>query len=399
MASIAKITHDDVKDFTKFLIEAGNVYAVDENLWITTKLSNEKVKIKDKGDKELPIKIYHTNRENGEYHVLNPFKETTASNKAADWFYHTIEMRMAYTLSSILKEIIELSISKEDAAQAKMVQLLTVIDVSRLIAEESMIEQLDMIQPKELISVFYHSRQKQGQVQSDINDPDVIAKYKKIKKKTWTFISDAFWSIFGCAPSEIHKLLSYTATTIPAPHSETLITLMFRYFKILEPICKILDISCPDIEQFSSHLVYIEKYQRLVTFDDTLVNRPVKEITPPWGREVNPPVQAGPVQGNISGPVNSGPLFSKGVPQVVMTGHGIQNIDGTIGASNPTMSIPNTGQKFGSTGFVQSGPMGFGTRPQFINNGPMYNRGFGSMGIQQNPMFNQTYLKNRDGIL
>lgn len=377
-SAVTKITHEDAQAFVKFLMEAGGVYKVDDDLFIRSCHDDEKIVIeeKDGDEKAIPIKIYHTMRSSGEYFVLNPFKETTVANKALQWFIRTIKIRLAMTTLSMIEDIITLSLNKDDTS-GKLVELLNIIDVAEIKPEANMVEQLNSIDPEDIMTIFYQPRQKQGQIQSNLDDPETWLKYKKVKKKTWTVINDVFWAIFGCAPNEIHKLFTYTATTIPAPQSETVITLFFRFYKLVEPICKILGIAYPDIEQFSNHLVYIEKYQRLATYDDTLVNRPVKEIVPPWHTEIKAPT------GEIVTPIQT--KVSSGVPQVVMTNHGMQAINTNVPVTSTIVpqAVP-TGHRFGNMGFVQQGAFqGAGAGITFGTQAPRFG---GMMGGNQQGM-------------
>ena len=78
--AVNKITHDDVTNFIKLLVEIGDVFTIDKDEYFVRNKTNEKlIKLKE-GEKEFPIKIYHNNRVPGDYFYADEINQLDWQN-------------------------------------------------------------------------------------------------------------------------------------------------------------------------------------------------------------------------------------------------------------------------------------------------------------------------------
>lgn len=345
--TVKKVTHEDVTEYIKLLVEIGGVHSVDDEFNILLKKKHEPCYVKDKDGTETTLKIYHNNRIAGDYLVLNPFKESAVLNPAIAWFNLNLEQKMRVSLLRVMEEVIDAVVDKDEATLLELQKYMTFGPTPAI---RTMKDELRKIEPDDFLYVFYDRQKKKGEVQSSIGDPTTQEKYKsRVKPKTWAFACEMFEAIFIAGPERFHEVFNHTSSTLGAPHCETTIRLAYEFFKVLNPICKILGLPDVDMDLWAEHLPYVEKYQAMTKWDDGLRQKPLKEIQAPWSKEVTQvpsPVQAQAVQSPPStpGPMMTGTGYgtpSRGVPQVIMTPEGMKPI-GVAPVTNypPPMGYP-----------------------------------------------------------
>ena len=360
--AVNKITHEDVTNFIKLLVEIGDVFVIDKDEYFVRNKTNEKlIKLKE-GEKEFPIKIYHNNRIPGDYFILNLFKEGSIPNEAQRWYFNVVDEIVSMYMRLIFNGLINIF---ENNETDKIIALNKIIEFDeKLKPEKSMKEEIKKLDFSDILTIFYDKNTKSGEIQSNLNEEETKKKYKGTRKKTWDFIDGVFNSIFNGYPNEIHKKFEYQSTTIGAPHCEAIITLMFRYFYTIQNICNVLEINVPNMDEYEEHLRYIEKYQKMVLWDDGLRSKPLKEVAVPWqtSNQVQPNVQS-PIPQEQSYPWGAP---KSGVPDVVITNQGIR------GMGN---NVPQYQQGYGSYNQVNTGvpsygvsnvPSGYPVRPNFV---------------------------------
>lgn len=324
-----KITQEDLTQFLKLLVEACGVLVIDADEFFIRNKNNEKlIKLKDSNDKESPIKIYHNNRIPGDYYLLNLFKETSAPNEVQNWFFNNLEERMGMVIMLIMNGIMNLMMAKD--AEDKWIELTKVIRISEKVKPDDKVkDEIRSIDLSDLISIYYDPDMKEAEIQCNLFEEDVKSKYSKFKKKTWEFITAVFEALFECGPDDISKIFEYKTLTIGARRCEAYIVLAFRFFKKLEEVCKVLQIETVDLEAYEEHLRYIEKYQKMVMWDDGVKSKPMKEVSLPWEeqrqaeKEYTPQKSSGvPDYGSSYNQSSSYREVSRGVPNVEVGGDG-----------------------------------------------------------------------------
>lgn len=337
--SVNQITHQDVTDCIKLLVEIGNVFYVDSDEYYIRVKSNDKlVKLEDK-EKETPIKIYHNNRLPGDYFVLNLFKETSVPNEAQKWYFERVDETLSMFMLLICYGLIDV-FSGENPNEEKGRDILSIISFNEKVKPTvSMKDDLKKIALSDIFNIYYDKASKSAELQSSLNEPEVKKKYKGIKAKTWEYIDAVFEAAFICKPGEIHERYEYKTTTIGAPHCEAIITLAYRFYKDISELLSKLGINSIDLDAYAEHLRYIEKYQKMVLWDDGVRSKPLKEVSVPWNTKTDQPTTintVSPQQYPWGAPKSS-------VPNIVVTPQGMRVNDGSGLPNNTPSNMPNYG--------------------------------------------------------
>lgn len=338
-----EVTPQTIMDFTKLLIECGDVYEVQPDYTIKNRLTGEQVQIA-KGKQAKPLMIFHE----GASCVLdvcwlNPFKENLGVSREREWFFGLITTLAGTLTRYIAMKLIDDGVKKKDDNYEQFA-LMSKINSK---VDEQMLTEVDKLTASAFLSVYYNKREKIAEAQTELFGKELREAFPKFRKKTWEVLETIFVEIFGSTDLSDYR---YRAKLINIPETEAKLNVSIALLRALDPFAR--DILGKDLHtmEMEQHLEVLEGYSRLyawapVNQDTNGVNPP---NTTPWSNtQYAPvPVSASPVPAGFAPIPGTAPVYGSPVP-----------------AGNPLTSgmvVPVTNDIYAAAGYG----LGLGGQPQ-----------------------------------
>ena len=331
-----EVTPATIMEFTKLLIECGNVYEVQPDYTVKNRLTGEQVQISN-GKGVKPLCIYHEGATvNPNVAWLNPFKETLGVSREREWFFGLITTIPGTMMRIITERLIEDAVKKNDEDCSNFALMAKIIDK----VDQTMIVEVNKIHASSYLSVFYNKREKVAEAQTELFSNELKEAFPKFRKKTWEVIEIIFSEIFGAIDLEQYR---YRSKLINIPETEAKLAVSISLITALGPWAR--DVLGKDLheQELNQHLEVLEGYSRLYAYAAVAQDTSNKYAPPsaaPWAPAPMAglvPMGGTPVTGTYGQP-NTAPIS-------------------TIGGSIPIsqyggMGVPVTADLYGSTPFA-----------------------------------------------
>lgn len=339
-----EVTPATIMEFTKLLIECGNIYEVQPDYTIKNRLNGEQVQISN-GKGVKPLCIYHEGATvNPNVAWLNPFKETLGVSREREWFFGLITTLPGMMIRIITEKLIEDAVKRVDDDCSNFALLSKIIDK----VDQTMIMEVNKINASSYLSVFYNKREKVAEAQTELFGKELREAFPKFRKKTWEVIEIIFTEIFGSTDLEQYR---YRSKLINIPETEAKLAVSVSLITAIGPWAR--DVLGKDLheQELNQHMEVLEGYSRLYAYAAVAQDTSSKYAPPaaaPWA--------PAPMPG----------LVPMGVPNTGTYGQPNTAPISTIGGSIPIsqyggMGVPVTAELYGQTGFATpSGMMAAG---------------------------------------
>ena len=330
-----EVTPATIMEFTKLLIECGNIYEVQPDYTIKNRLNGEQVQISN-GKGVKPLCIYHEGATvNPNVAWLNPFKETLGVSREREWFFGLITTLPGMMIRIITEKLIEDAVKRVDDDCNNFALLSKIIDK----VDQTMIMEVNKINASSYLSVFYNKREKVAEAQTELFGKELREAFPKFRKKTWEVIEIIFTEIFGSTDLEQYR---YRSKLINIPETEAKLAVSVSLITAIGPWAR--DVLGKDLheQELNQHMEVLEGYSRLYAYAAVAQDTSSKYAPPaaaPWA--------PAPMPG----------LVPMGVPNTGTYGQPNSAPISTIGGSIPIsqyggMGVPVTAELYGQTGFA-----------------------------------------------
>lgn len=330
-----EVTPATIMEFTKLLIECGNIYEVQPDYTIKNRLNGEQVQISN-GKGVKPLCIYHEGATvNPNVAWLNPFKETLGVSREREWFFGLITTLPGMMIRIITEKLIEDAVKRVDDDCSNFALLSKIIDK----VDQTMIMEVNKINASSYLSVFYNKREKVAEAQTELFGKELREAFPKFRKKTWEVIEIIFTEIFGSTDLEQYR---YRSKLINIPETEAKLAVSVSLITAIGPWAR--DVLGKDLheQELNQHMEVLEGYSRLYAYAAVAQDTSSKYAPPaaaPWA--------PAPMPG----------LVPMGVPNTGTYGQPNTAPISTIGGSIPIsqyggMGVPVTAELYGQTGFA-----------------------------------------------
>lgn len=252
-----KITQDDVTKFSKYLIELGNGYRLDENYTVVMAKTGA-AKLFPVGDKKKVLRIHHKDMLLGDYLLLNIFKEPLKTTNELMWFYECIENNFTASVKSLIRHIAT-GILEGNPSFKQMGMLAPFMKKfdKRFIEQE-----LTAIKRHHILDIMFNKTRREAYFTSCLFDNDVMEHYgKKIRKGTWTTLQKLINTLFDT--EEIEKTFRYKATIGGLLKCDAMLHVLHMGYKQMDKYFKEFMDYDVDIETFNKYIDHLERMQQL----------------------------------------------------------------------------------------------------------------------------------------
>ena len=330
-----EVTPATIMEFTKLLIECGNIYEVQPDYTIKNRLNGEQVQISN-GKGVKPLCIYHEGATvNPNVAWLNPFKETLGVSREREWFFGLITTLPGMMIRIITEKLIEDAVKRVDDDCSNFALLSKIIDK----VDQTMIMEVNKINASSYLSVFYNKREKVAEAQTELFGKELREAFPKFRKKTWEVIEIIFTEIFGSTDLEQYR---YRSKLINIPETEAKLAVSVSLITAIGPWAR--DVLGKDLheQELNQHMEVLEGYSRLYAY---------AAVAQDTSSKYAPPAAAPRAPAPMPG------LVPMGVPNTGTYGQPNSAPISTIGGSIPIsqyggMGVPVTAELYGQTGFA-----------------------------------------------
>lgn len=325
---MVEVTNETVIQFTKLLIECGNVYEVQPDYTIKNRMTGETIMIAAAKDAK-PLMIFHEGASSLQDVVwLNPFKECLGHSKSREWFFGVITTIAGVLTKYITRKLIEDGVKKNDDNYNQFALMSKIIDK----VDATMLEEIDKLGPTVFVSVYYNKKEKLAEAQTELFSSELRDAFPKFRKKTWVVLETIFTEIFGSTDLADYR---YRAKLLNIPETEAKLAVSIALIRQLGPFAK--DFLGKDLheQELSDHFDVLEGYSRLMAWapvNNETSNKYASPTEVPWANAASPapgmvPMSAIPGASTI--PANMVPMTAPIAPnaitetgQVKMSGYG-----------------------------------------------------------------------------
>jgi len=252
-----EVSGEQVEDFSKFLIELGGFFIVEDSGEILFN-DGDPVTI-DIGEESKKVSSYKETSK-GDNLMLNIFSDNLVNTAAVDWFYTTKSKQMAILFQMIVsKAILYKSDEIKDSHEYVRMEL-----TSLLKGDKKMLKDFEELEIDDLLYILYKKKQKTAQLQTKIFDKDWMnTKHDKIPAKHWTAFHKVFKHIFKVDDEdEFNETYKFTSSMLSIPQCEAQLRIILMTMQKLEKFFRAFHPDAPDfgLKEFSKHLPNIHKY-------------------------------------------------------------------------------------------------------------------------------------------
>lgn len=277
-----EVTPQTIMDFTKLLIECGDVYEVQPDYTIKNKMTGETVQIVQ-GKQPKPLMIFHEGASClNDVAWLNPFKENLGVSRERDWFFGVITTIGGVLTRYIMLKLIDDGVKKVDDNYDQF-ELMSKISSK---VDEQMVNEVTKIGSSAFIRVCYNKKDKSAEAQTDLFGKEIHDAFPKFRKKTWEVIETIFEEIYGSTDLGDYK---YRAKLINIPETEAKLAVSIAILKAVGPYAR--DILGKDLHEneLEQHMEVLEGYSRLYAWapvNQEVSNKQAQQTsTPPWATQ------------------------------------------------------------------------------------------------------------------
>ena len=278
-----EVSSSTIMDFTKLLIECGDVYEVQPDYTIKNRLTGEQVQIVQ-GKQPKPLMIFHEGASClNDVAWLNPFKENLGISREREWFFGVLTTLGGTLTRYIIMKLIDDGVKKKDDNYEQF-ELMSKISSK---VDEQMLSEVDKITASSFISVYYNKREKLAEAQTELFSKELREAFPKFRKKTWEVIETIFVEIFGSTDLSEYR---YRAKLINIPETEAKLAVSLAIIKAVGPYAR--DILGKDLheDEVLQHFEVLEGYSRLYAWAPVHqeTNKNVAPNTVPWSSQIVP---------------------------------------------------------------------------------------------------------------
>lgn len=251
-----EVNAQTIVEFTKLLIECGDVYEVQQDFTVNNRITGEKVMIMEAKDAK-PLAIFHegaSSYENVKW--LNPFKESLGGSKEREWFFNHITNISGFCTKYVIHRIIEDGVKKKDDSYGSFALMAKIHDK----VDETMLGEIEKLTGSSLVSIYYNKREKVAEAQTELFSKELHDAFPKFRKKTWEVFQLIFQEIFGSDDLSEYK---YRAKLLDIPETEAKLAVAIALISHLGPYAK--DFLGKDLHEveLNAHFEVLEGYSKL----------------------------------------------------------------------------------------------------------------------------------------
>ena len=326
-----KISQSDATDFIKRLVELGGLYKVNTDNLIVGKRDNQPIQIHTSKTKSQPCMILHDKMQMGEHTVLNPFVETLTKSPERDWFFQSKSILLGTVVKRLMVAVIETAISGKETEYEKI----PLISPFLKQIDEKMLEEVNTLPAADMLFIEFNKKARTATLLTCMYDSDYVAKFGKIRKKTWEVVRGLLEAFLEC--DALSETYTHKSTIIGLQEADAVLHVLIKAYMSLDQYIKLMLNEDPDVAALVQHLENLEKYYKICAWCVTSSSAQDEEVvTPPWPTAPNliptqPLPQAMPVM-----PVDNMPML---VPSASLpsAGHAPLPIMGTM---PPAVGMP-----------------------------------------------------------
>lgn len=252
-----KIDDKDVTGYIKYLVEFSNAFVIDDELTIT--LNSKPFLIKEK-----EIKIFSVDLKSGEYHMLNPFKETAKLGPEQKWFYDLMMSNIENYTVFIMRSIMEDIVNNGDDVETDKMELTSkyVKDVNK-----TTLAQFNKIVNTKgnVIASYFDNSSKTTQFQTKLFDEEFHKEFgKTVSNKTWQVVQKLFCDVVGV--DDFHKEYQAKASVIGLSRFDSFIKVYTKLIKAMQYAIKIWINTDVDVKLFEEIVENVKIAQKLSAY-------------------------------------------------------------------------------------------------------------------------------------
>ena len=274
-----EVNQDTIFDFTKKLIELGNIYEVQEDCTIKNTVTGQLIAIPS-GKRSVPLKVFKEGMETGDYVFLMPYREPLGVNREREWFFDSLQAILGNLIKELMHKIIADAIAKKDDNYQNYAAISAVINQ----VDTTMLTELDKLRAPDLLFVNYNKKTKTACALSRILDPDLRSEHSKFRKKSWEVFEILYKEFIGtCTPEECY---TYTSTILSIPETDAKLHVIVALAKAIGPFCRdSLDLDLHENE-LEMHLANLEGYAKLHAWVSATTPTVREEPCRPWNNTI-----------------------------------------------------------------------------------------------------------------
>ena len=277
----------DVTQFLRDLVDITLVYTTDEEGYVISSKTGDKILLSDDGRKS-PIILYQEEIKDNEAHVLNPLAEGLGQTRSSLWFFNVLKVSLLGRIESLCQVIVSHTAAEKKRTGKELdkdtdhfpMELLNIAGHIVEDVDEKTIDELRQVlsdkDGNEFLSIYYQKKNLRHVVRSGLFDseeegavvPSFKSKYPKVRKKTWGVFERLLFDILNIKhKEELSKFDRKADTTsdgrlVPCVRFSSLLNVIFAIYQEINPLLGLInekELSI-DLSVLADHISKIAAY-------------------------------------------------------------------------------------------------------------------------------------------
>ncbi|MCP4394422.1 MAG: hypothetical protein GY804_09195 [Alphaproteobacteria bacterium] len=224
------LSNTDIGNMIKELVEYSSMAKIQEDLTIIKPADKKPWLFNNK-----ECKIFGAGLTNGDYLILNPFRENLKLEPQQKWLYNSIIFMFDHLMIQAMLAILKMASDKD--AEPNEEQMPIISKIVKKCNKSAVAKARKVLEENHIVITSYYSKKERiFQYQTRLFDDDLRKEFgKSISKKSWELLTDIFTYITQV--DDFHKEFQAKSTSLTLPRFSAFIPATIKLIeKIKEPV-------------------------------------------------------------------------------------------------------------------------------------------------------------------